>query len=332
MSFFNLRRGRDERGERFTVAVNATESYCGNRTAFDRNSKHVRELEKEGAEVREVNYGDRNSLEHALRDVDWLVHLPESSRNAVRDAEELSRAAREKDVRGAIALSLLGADEERTKTHRDYHKIEKIIQDEVQNSSVLRVSWMSEAFLLWSENIREKCELDLNLDEKNDTIVPVDFEDFICAICALIRREFDDRIHHHNVYSITGRDALNPRDIVDIINETTNDRDKRRVRYRQVKRNDIREYLRNLDEDEDRGRERHRNEYDPRCFLPLNDREIEKILDILEYAKESDNAGRVTDDFRRLTGDEPRSVEDFFKNNRRDFEPRGDRRRSYARL
>ncbi|CAG8544636.1 9769_t:CDS:2 [Ambispora leptoticha] len=365
-------RRRSRSRDRWTIAVNATDRWIGNSIACgllrweDENrllqrrrgrrdgreedwevraltsnpeSHHVRELKREGARVCETNYKDRSSLRDALRGVDWLVHVVESRRERVRDAEELAVAAREQGVRGVIVLSLRGADEKLTRTHREYHEIEKLWQKEVRNAVVLRVEFITQGFFLWSDNIQEESALNMTLDEERDRFVPIDLDDIVRAIedIAWDREGYEldelESKHRHQVYNLTGRDSVSPGDIIDIINDNI----RGEIYYERVNRNELRDYIRSLDgEGDDRYRrrefvdiekrrrgEKRGREYDLRSFLPFNEIETEKVLDILLYIKEGREPDRVSDDFRRITGEEPRSIDEFFRENADEFTPGG---------
>ncbi|KAG9290400.1 hypothetical protein G9A89_007131 [Geosiphon pyriformis] len=307
------------------------------------NDKNVQRLEYEGAEVRETDFDNDRSLDHALRNVDWLVWVAESNRDRVNKAEKLARAARRNDVRNVVVLSVIGANEGRTATHREFEEIERIWREEGRNVVILRSTILQQVFLLWSEQIQDGY-FSLPLDEDRDEFAPVNLCDVTGAIANIItenNRFRKDSGRKHQVYELTGPESLSPGDIVDILNDTLG---REQVEYEEVNPRELQDYLRSLNEghegprDRDnrrdgghyqRGRRgdgyrgRFNEENDPLDFLPIKEFEIEKILDLIEYARE--NKVSPTDDIRRINGREPESLEEFFRENIEELE--GDGRR-----
>ncbi|CAG8549188.1 4973_t:CDS:2 [Ambispora gerdemannii] len=261
------------------LTVTATERWMGNSLArgllgdrqrsdwnfraltTDADAEPLDDLRRFGAEVVEINYEKQETLEDSLRGTEFLIFIAESDRDRVRQAEALARAARKNDVKGVIVLSVRGADEINTKTHRDFREIEKIWQAHVPCVAIFRSSFIDQGFFIWSQTIKEDGSLIMTLHER-DPFTPVNLDDVIRAIRSLAFYEGKlvdalDRRYHQKIFTLTGPDVVTPRDIVAAINAAV--RRDIQVEYERVDRYELSDYLKNLhryEDDDEYGRER----------------------------------------------------------------------------
>jgi uncharacterized protein YbjT (DUF2867 family) len=222
----------------------------------DARDPHLKELEKHGAEIEEIDYDNPDTIEDALRGCNFLIFVTESDKDRIKQAHMFAKAAKNSDLCNAIVLSLEGVDEGNQKTFRDYNEIERIWKDAVKTVTILRISWLQQALFLWSENVQEKGTINMTLHER-DQFVPLNLEDVVRSIRHLVTYEgrvIDelDRRHHHKIYTLTGPDSITPRDLVEMINKAI--RPDGEVEYDRVNRRELEEYFRSLDDDEDRNR------------------------------------------------------------------------------
>ncbi|CAG8450330.1 7328_t:CDS:2 [Ambispora gerdemannii] len=281
----------------------------------DPRSSNVKKLEKEGAKIRETNYKKKESLEQAVQGVNTLVYVAEDDKNCVRFAEDLVKAAKSQQVSNVILFSFIGADEELTETHRSAHNIEKVWEKEFQSCKIIRVNWAHQYFLDFAKNIQEEGVLKMTLDTESERLAPIDVQDIICVIEDLAKKQENRETEQKNIYNLTGSKAFTPKDLVIMINEVIKTG---KVEYRQVCHEKLAQYLKMFGRDGTDSRE----EYDPRRFLPYDSFEIEKILDLLSYAKNGRDAGKSFDDFKEITGKEPKPIDYFFKENADEFTPK----------
>ncbi|CAG8677936.1 7125_t:CDS:2 [Ambispora leptoticha] len=325
---------QDEKPKKRAIAVNATDRWVGNSIAhgllkrennyddketeiiaLTRNpqSPNVKKLEREGAKIRETNYTKKESLERALQGVNTLVHLIEDDKNCVRFAEELVKAAKSQQVSNIILISFIGADEELTDVHRIAHNVEKLLEKEFQNYKIIRLNWTHQCFFYFTKSIQEEGIIKMTLDAENERLNPIDFSDIVRAIDDLVKNKEGCANEKKIIYNLTGYKAFTPKDLVTMINDAIRPG---RVEYRRVNNEELARYFRTLRS------ERKDIEYDPRRFFPLSDFEIKKLLDLLCYVKNGRDAGKSFDDFKEITGKEPKPVDYFFKENANEFTPK----------
>lgn len=72
----------------------------------DREGIELKRLEKMGAELYQVNYKDENKLSEALKHVRNVLLIPENSRDRVKEAECLMKAAKHQGVEHFGLMSL----------------------------------------------------------------------------------------------------------------------------------------------------------------------------------------------------------------------------------
>ncbi|KAG9290403.1 hypothetical protein G9A89_007134 [Geosiphon pyriformis] len=376
-------RGRENRG-RFgnnnTFAISATDRWISNNITRallstwrdqwnivaltnDCDDRHVRQLKQRGADVREINYGNTRDIERDLRDVDWLLFIAEANHDRVEQAQELARAANNAGVSGVIVLSLQGADRANTKTHRDYHEIERIWKDEIEGVTVVRISLLHESVWLWSQNIKENGELNWTLDQEDDEFAPISLDDVVDVIENLVAhkngnlRDEPDQRDERQTYTLTGRDTLRGADVVDIINSVISGE----VEYREVNRQQLENYLESLekwhdrddredrdDDRESRRRSRRDSERQDGRFDRDNNRRgnqrrgrfddegynyqrpylplrrTDVQLILDTFDFIQEGYGRSTRDVREITGRDPEPLYNFFEENKEDFETERD--------
>ncbi|KAG9285750.1 hypothetical protein G9A89_003429 [Geosiphon pyriformis] len=237
----------------------------------DLRNLHARELERFGAEVADINYNDQDSLRELLRGTYGLVYIPENHRNRVQMAETLSKAAKDANVKGVIMISVENADQDQTSTHRDYAEIERIWHDSLEcvvifshhpdshhYQILIRLPLVQQALWLWSDSAIDQGKIRLQLQER-DQFASVNLEDVVRSIrCLLLnangKLEGLEKNHHHKTYTLTGPNAISPRDIVETINRNIRRREKR-VHFEEVDRREVEDYLRNLRENVDDNRD-----------------------------------------------------------------------------
>ncbi|CAG8530176.1 13136_t:CDS:2 [Ambispora gerdemannii] len=375
MSIIKKRRGVHE--GRITIAVSACERWIGNaitcgllRNLYDDDDEYryrihatrrsrgeechiialtrdpdnhyVRELEKDGAEIRETDFRSKESLDKALYDVDWLVFVAESNKDRMEEARMMAMSAKKNDVGGIIVCSVLGVDEGNTRTHREFQEMERMWCNEMRNCVMLRLGLLQQTLLLWSRMIKRERMLSMTPDGRQDKLVPANFKDVIKAILHFVNDD-EREIKRHRIYDLSGPDAITPREIVHMLSYAT----RRDIEYEQMNREELEDYFRSLkgrdrytDEleiDRRRGRrgdDRHRGDeaaLDPHRFLPMREPEIEIVCDILEFATEEDMSLYLSNDLRKLTHQEPIPMYQYIEENAEKFMKRGgdkgDRRR-----
>ncbi|CAG8594086.1 3032_t:CDS:2 [Ambispora leptoticha] len=356
MSITVAKKKRGAREDRITIAVSASERWIGNAIAcglmcerrsryhdeechiiaLTRNpdSRHIRNLERYGAEIRETDFDSKETLHEALCGVDWLVFVAESNKDRIKEGKRMAKAAKRQDVGGVIVFSLLGTDEEMTYTQRESHKMEKIWRKKMRNCVILRVGLLQETLLLWSRMIKQESMLSMMLDERRDKSVPVNFNDVIEAILHFVNDDEMDKRHRR--YDLTGPDAITPGAITDMLSSAL----RRDIEYEQISRGELEDYFRSLDErDQDvdelevnrrRGDDHYRGdnwEYlNPCSFLPMREIEIEIVCDILEFSMKANMSRYLSNDLQKLIHQDPISMYEFIEENTKEFMRRDHRR------
>ncbi|CAG8483205.1 13551_t:CDS:2 [Ambispora leptoticha] len=282
------------------------------------NDPNLNELAIAGVDIKKTDFEARDSLQRVLFDVDFLIVVPESNIDRVRDAEVLAKAARNQDIKSVIVVSIQGADVGRTQTHEEFRQIEKIWENEF------------ESVVFLSDIIKEERTLHLTLDEETDDFALVNFQNVIEIIQTLV---FDkngrllpqlSRKDEHRIYNLN-ENFYSPRDIIEDFNEITGNSNT--IDYKQVDRSFLRDLLKTIRDDKaffhndpntrseefDCQRIFFNKTFDPRQFLPLRETEIDFIIHSLEFARDNNEASRVTNDVQEITQQRAVSLKQFFR-------------------
>lgn len=297
------------------------------------DNHHVRELEKLGAEIVEIDYNKPKSIEDALCDTNWLVVFNEDSHNTLREAEELAKAAHNCDIENMIFMSIEGADKKETKTQKEFYEMEKMFCEYNKSLVIFRSAFPQEVFMLWSEASQDDAVWLWPIGKRH-RFCPVSLSDIVeCTIHVICdEKGYLSPYNHHKrqKYRLTGPEHLGACDFVEIINDNIHEGE---LEVKEVDCDEFEDYLRNLDDEDDQRRYNYRDENRrrrrgrpgdrdiyPAPFLPLSNREIDCLMDYLEYV-EKGLACRVSNDVRKLTHNEPQPVDNFFKHNSDEFQP-----------
>ncbi|CAG8500103.1 4848_t:CDS:2 [Paraglomus occultum] len=318
-------------------------------TAQDTDNKLVRELRKKGAEVREICYDDRRSVEDAVRGANVMVFFPEHDEERVRQARELADAANnEEQLCGVLVGSIEGAGEGKRQLFRDYCEIEKIWKKETKSSErcvcVVRPAFLQDMMELWAPHVEDRGTFNMTPSPQR-RFAPLAMKDFAHVIYEILAKAHDktviqiDRRHHNKCYTLTGPKSISLHKMIEIVNDAIGEEGT--VEYEQVSEEELEEYLRNLRREERRGTSvwygLNRSKRAIAKLINDNrkvDKRVRKFFDGLECAEdavrrlERRNRGRqpvdkyrynTRDDYRYSTRDDNRynTRDDNRYNNRR---------------
>jgi len=311
--------------KKITVVVTGGDYYLGNefarrllvkRDEFARLSvtmtkpERGKDLQRAGAEIKEINYKDENSLVSAFGgEVDWvlLVADPEEA-TRVEDTKKLIDATQKAGkVKNVLFVSSIGAESQDKESLKEFKELEDYVKQKGKNWVVVRMSWVVNFFYLWSIQVIENGKFPLHI-QAMQKFTPIQLKDVNSAIHAIFQS--DDENHNKHIgktYTLTGPKEVDGPQLVKALNDAVGNG---QVEFMSVKREELEQYLKSLRHRDD-DRLKRRFEGQP------TDKQVETILDLLEWVASGNT--HPTDDLEKLTGKKGEHPEQFFKEHSAEF-------------
>jgi len=293
-----------------------------------RHVERMRDLERQGAEVVQMNPEDKQQMEEIFRNCDCVILEPIPDQNRVDNTRRMLEAMKRSNVKHAILISCAGADANEKLRHlHEYCEIEKEFKNCGFNCHcIVRTEFTQNWFHAWSYPVEDKGQFPLSTGSDRK-FAPIRIEDVCCAVKDILRGDesgsaivnvVGSNRHNKQTYTLTGPEALNGHKIVEELNRAVQGQG--RVTFQDVDRNQMERILRAL---RDRARPQACDEdEDPRRHFEGQPTEVQvqTILDYFDYVK-SGKADRTTDDLRKITGRDGQRLESFFRDHANEFRP-----------
>ncbi|RUS19892.1 hypothetical protein BC937DRAFT_86748 [Endogone sp. FLAS-F59071] len=272
-----------------------------------------KQLERAGAEIKQIKYDDDNSLTNAFGgEVNWVVLVPDPEEDTrVQYTKKLIDAIQKAGkVANVVVISSAAAEEQEREHLKEFKEIEDYVKEKGQNWVILRLSWISDTFHLWSTKVIERAEFPLTI-EKDQMFAPIQLEDVTRAIHTIVHQ--DNQSHHGQTYTLTGPKKIDGPYVVKALNEAIGHGN---VQYKKVTPQELKDYLESLRNRDD---DRHKRRFEGQP----TDKQIHTILDELEWVR-TGAADFRTEDLSKLINSKGAPIEQFFKKHSADFGGRDD--------
>ncbi|KAF1802499.1 hypothetical protein V8B55DRAFT_1378072 [Mucor lusitanicus] len=317
-----------------------------------RERQGLEDLELLGAKIIEVaDYTNKDKMKEFMDSVGYVMFLPENSSQTVKEGETVIECAKEQGVDYVTMLSYMGAEHAKDsgKHLHDYRHLEKCVSQHFNHNSycVMRSAMWHQFYYYYGPMIEDKNRIQLPVHEKAKfgSIDLTDLVDAVYNLSAFPEQDSDDR-HVANLaqlytahlrkknktlFEFTPRHNITPRDLVQ---SAADGLERKNMTYEKVGPETLYDYLRRIHND-NRFRQRPiqratdivehqlRLKEDRPYTFPLgrylNDCVIEGILEYWEMA-DAGKEERSTDDLEKAIGRHPTTVDQFFKNNRDQFD------------
>ncbi|CAG8448968.1 2671_t:CDS:2 [Acaulospora colombiana] len=208
--------------------------------AIGRDMRCMKELEKFGAEVIQIDYDNCETLERACQGCTWMIMISEVEEDRVNMAKTFVNICRKVDVPNLCFLSMLGAEDASEKSLCDFREIERCVESMVNHWTIMRVS--------------EEGVLALPIRSR-DRMAPIHFDDLQCVLHHLLFREDGtliprmDSEHRKKHYILTGPGTVDGETMVQMLNKVL-DRDDGGICFKEITREECEKYLRQACEPE----------------------------------------------------------------------------------
>jgi len=287
----------------------------------------MKDLERQGAELAQINPDDINQMEEVYRNCDWVVLRPMPEYNRVETTKRVMDAIKRANVKQVILLSNAAADSnEDSKYLHEFAEIEREFKNCGYNwNCILRTEFLQNWFHAWSYRVEDKGELALSTGQDR-RFAPIRIEDISCAVKDIVRGNENNstitkllggKKHNNQTYTLTGPECTTGPRIVEALNHAV----QARVNFKDVDRNQMEQILRALRDDNLQKKKREGDEDHRRYFEGQpTDVQILTLLDYFDYVK-AGRADRTTDDLRKITGRDGQRVESFFRDHASEFRP-----------
>lgn len=275
--------------------------------------ERVKDLEKFGIHVCEVDYNSVESVEKGLSDVDHVLLSTSDDDNRVEQACKWVKAIGNAKVEKTLMLSCFTADG-KTDRQKSYREIEQVVE-KLDKNLIVRLGFVHEGFFLWTKSIKEESKFKVSLNS-DSAFAPIALCDIGLAVFKIVTCEYkpESETTGHHILKLTGGEALTPPQIVERINHAINVH----VEYEQISREEMKRYFESLRKPstvtEDGG------DFFPRFGEHITEECIQVLLETLDYICEG-NASDVTNDLERIVKKKPTNVNEFFKENEKCFKP-----------
>ncbi|CAG8484256.1 6419_t:CDS:2 [Paraglomus brasilianum] len=300
---------------------------CHNRRfkvrALCRDKDKCERLRRKGAEVCEIDYDDRGTLDVGVRYSKWIVFVVEKEHDRVDKAEALCDAIKHAEVNNVALMSTLGTIDSDCPTFTDYEHIENAVKNCTDDWVILRLAFIQQLFYYWKKSVQEHSMLSFSI-HPDSRFSPIHLDDVMDSFREIafrgdVPRDIDAK-HRHKIYTLTGPEAIDGFILADIISEAIDHR--WFVRFMETSREQVERYLRSLGGKRDRNNMypegRKERNYPPPP--PPNEVCIDSICDHFDYTR-AGKSDYITGDVLRITGKPPVRAVWYFKENVDDFRP-----------
>jgi uncharacterized protein YbjT (DUF2867 family) len=310
--------------------------------------------------IMKVDYNDEKSLEKAFSGVKCSVLIPEMNEHRVKHTKNILCAMKKEKVKGCLLLSVVGADskDHHLKEIMSFHEIEALVEEHCSCYLILRKSILNQCFLLWSPIVKEKGEFPMSCTAQCQ-MAPLDTCDLVCAIDTIVvdhcrddkeghhaaevaldeESAHDDNstfggVHKNKKYNLTGPHKITAQGLVQALNEETG----QRIQFKQVSREELKKYFESLMKHEHWSEDLNigwcHEILSPESLASVegsihgehhhmapNESTINLLLDELELVKKGE-VGFVSGDLEKIIGHQGKSVKDFFRKYKDEFQHR----------
>lgn len=247
------------------------------------------ELEKQypGQDSRYFDFTEPETFAGVLDGVDRVFLMRPPHLGKPEDLEPFIQALKQFGIKLVAFLSLMGVE---TNTRPPHHKIEKMLEANQIPYCFLRPSFfMQNLSGVHSEEIRTKDEIFIPAGKSKCSFI--DTEDIGLA-GSLVLRQYEQ--HINTKYTLTGPEALDYYEVAERMSKILN----RKIRYAKPSILSFRQYM-------------------------IHKRKLDKtyvnVMCALYFMTRMGAAVEVNDEFKQLTGAEPRTIDDFIEDNRAAF-------------
>lgn len=233
------------------------------------------------------DFTDKNTFDKTLENVDRVFLMRPPHLGKPEDLYPFIDAMNRHNIRMVSFLSLMGVEKNTIPPH---HKIEKYIENAGLPYAHVRPGFfMQNISGVHSVEIRERNEIFIPAGKSKTSFI--DADDIGLATAVLLH---DPEKYKNTAHTITGPEALDYYQVAEILSRVTG----RKIKYARP------------------GYLKYRNYYiKKRCL----DKAYVNVTVALYFMTRMGNAKEVTKDFYELTGKEPRTLEEFAKENRKCF-------------
>ncbi|KAI8889811.1 NAD(P)-binding protein [Backusella circina FSU 941] len=211
-------------------------------------------LKELGAELVEADYSSVDSLKTALKGIHTVVLIPENSKNRLKEAKRLIKAAQNCNVEHLSMMSITGVDqvrrsltEETAKTgifHNffEYDKIERKVRKKFGGSKhcIVRHAMFNQLFYFLAPEIEGQNVLPLPVD-RNQKWSTVDLNDVTECVWKLLQRSKEERLAATKLtWDLAGE---RPKRSEEMSEDIAKGLGREELRYAQVKDEEVRDML-----------------------------------------------------------------------------------------
>ncbi|KAI9016289.1 hypothetical protein CLU79DRAFT_706980 [Phycomyces nitens] len=293
-------------------------------------------LEKNGIDVRQLDYQHPNQLSLAMRNIDCLLLAVGNEPDRVENCKKLCQSAVKSGAKSIVLISHIGA---LSLTHEglcDYGLIEEEVFNVSCQWTILRLDWITQYFHLWAPFVEKHRYLPLPISAEVE-ICPIDIQD-VCEVIESMTVNKDTGLLLYNVpenyggqtYILSGPESLNGQQIANLMASTTG---YKLLVYRNSRAMDLSHYLKTMAKDiwfdarlkQERNQAYHsqldNHDYASRAFGSPSASLIQEFIDYFDWISKTASSVCVSH-ATVIRSNTPRSVEDFFTEHANSFKPR----------
>lgn len=247
------------------------------------NTKKLKNMFSDTVDIVEFDFTNKNTFDNALNGVDRVFLMRPPHLGKPQDLYPFIDTLKSKKIKLISFLSLMGVENNTIPPH---HKIEKYIEGSgIPYAHIRPGFFMQNISGIHSVEIREQNKIFIPAGNSKTSFI--DAADIGLSVATLLH---EPERYRNTAHTITGPEALDYYQIAEILSKLT----RRKIKY------DKPSYL------------RYRNYY-------IKKRELDKnyvnVTVALYFMTRMGTSKEVTDEFYKLTGKEPRTFEDFAKEN-----------------
>lgn len=260
--------------------------------------------------IKVVDGQDQNKTVEALKNLDWVILVPEPEDSRVQLSQKIIEASQQAGVKNILLQSSAAAEASQASL-KEFKQIEQKLQQTGLNWTIFRNQFVQNWFHLWSYAVQDRNEFPITFQEKK--LVPVLIQDIVRATHELASKKELGKQHKGQIYTFTGPEKLSGTELVRELNEALEVDEENEVKVRKVSRQELEKYLRDLRESSDRnGRLGRKLQGQP------TEKQIQTILDWFDWVN-TGQAETQTDHLRQLIGKNGERIQKFFQANQAEF-------------
>jgi len=273
------------------------------------HQERAKELEVQGAEIRQASLDDENALTKAYQDIQIVWLCPPPTEQRLQRTERIIKSLKAAKVQNIILHSLAAAEAKQQQSLREFQEIENLVKQSGINYVILRNQWCINWLHLLAPAVQEKGSFPIPLQQGKE-FYPIHVVDIARASQEITKGGVEK--HKGQVYLLNGPERVDAQKLVEELNRAVSGSN---AQLKTVSDDEFEQYLSSL-----RNKKIH-----PGLKDQPTDVQIKTLTEMFEWINSGEGC-KESNDLKKIIGNDGTKVQTFFKDHAAEFRGRENRK------